>query len=234
MTPYQMTYNEVPDISAYLNFHWWEPVRYSANSTSLDQTNERAGRFVGVADTVGDALTYWILDEETHRVVARSIVTARKDDLNPNLRLGMPDVNATSEGHMFVRTEEGEEEEFNLNLLSTGEQGELLDDEEAAIDVFQPETQPEFYLGDQPFMEQQSYERPPSARPQAYPNTPNTTLPAYSPDELINKTFIYELPDGKQARAEVVRKLQTIEAANRQNIQFLCKVGNEEEGGIID
>jgi hypothetical protein len=118
LTPYQKLFSFVPDVSAYLAHHWWQPVRYSDNVTSLDQSKERAGRFVGVADNVGDDLTYWILDEETHQCVARSIVTNRKDALHPNLRLEMPNVSATDEGELFVYTKDGLEEHFSLTELS--------------------------------------------------------------------------------------------------------------------
>lgn len=117
MTPHQQVFGEVPDISPYLNFHWFQKVRYSANSTSLDTTNERPGYFVGVATNVGDHLTYWVMDADTHQVVARSIVAARQDALNPNLRLGMPNISATDEGGMVVYTEDGLESEFNLASL---------------------------------------------------------------------------------------------------------------------
>src|SRR6476620_8773908 len=75
MTPYQKVYGEVPDISPYLQFHPFQAVKYSANSTKLHATNERAGRWMGVAHNVGDILTYWILDDETHQLVARSVVS---------------------------------------------------------------------------------------------------------------------------------------------------------------
>ena len=222
MTPHQAVYGEVPDLSPYLCFHWWQKVRYSPNSTSLDKTNDRAGYFVGVADHVGDALTFVILDDETHQCVFRSLVRPREDRLNPNLRLDLPNISASAEGEMFVYTEDGLEENFRL--------ADLGNDEEEST---QAENLPT-YFQDEPLVEPEPYRPPPSARAQANPSGPPPKLPTFSPEELVARSFVHTLPDGQQVQAQVVRKLETIDAANHQNIKMLLKLGDGEVEDVMD
>ena len=66
------------DVSALLNFHFWEPV-YFATADSLkyngkpgfpSETGEARGCFVGFAESVGDVLTYKILTYDTRKSYA--------------------------------------------------------------------------------------------------------------------------------------------------------------------
>ena len=70
-TPVEVAFGVTPDISALLQFRWYEPVRYLAmiNNKWL----EKNGHFVGVATNIGDALTYYVLTEDD-QVLARSVV----------------------------------------------------------------------------------------------------------------------------------------------------------------
>src|SRR6478672_11028807 len=83
----------------------------------------RAARWCGPSENVGDMLTWWLLDEETHQLIARSCIEPRKDDLNPNLRLGMPNVQADADGNTFVYTQDGLPEPFTLAELYGDEEG---------------------------------------------------------------------------------------------------------------
>jgi hypothetical protein len=47
-------------------------------------SKEKAGRFVGIAENVGDALTFWILTEDTQQLIARSVVRTAEDPKTPN------------------------------------------------------------------------------------------------------------------------------------------------------
>jgi len=83
----------VPDISALLQHHWWEPVYYAVHSTAKSypsRTPEKTGRWVGVASHQGDALTYLILTDDTHKVIARSAVRTATGSKNRNLRADTP------------------------------------------------------------------------------------------------------------------------------------------------
>ena len=74
MSPYQKRNGVTPDISAYLQFQFWERVLYLDHEETWPSSKERTGYWVGVAHNIGDAMTYWIFDDQTKRLVARSVV----------------------------------------------------------------------------------------------------------------------------------------------------------------
>ena len=82
VTPLSLVTGGVTDISAYLSFHWWQEVLYETPTKQ-----EALGRWVGVADKTGDALTYLILTNDTQQVVIRSNVRSATDPIHPNLNL---------------------------------------------------------------------------------------------------------------------------------------------------
>ena len=65
------------DISAFLNFTFWQPVYYAAENKWPSESAEKSGRWVGIAPNVGDALTYTILTDDTNKLIFRSAVRAR-------------------------------------------------------------------------------------------------------------------------------------------------------------
>ena len=77
--PLSVMTNQVTDVSAYLQFHWWQEVFFEQPDKS-----ECLGRWVGVAQDKGDALTYFVLTHDTQQVVVRSNVRPAKDPLFPN------------------------------------------------------------------------------------------------------------------------------------------------------
>ena len=62
------------DISAFLQFCFWERVLYLDHEESWPRSHERPGYWLGVAHNIGDALTYWIYDDQSKQVLARSVV----------------------------------------------------------------------------------------------------------------------------------------------------------------
>jgi hypothetical protein len=72
-----------------MNFHWWQPVYYAVHSPTKSypsRTPEKTGRWVGVANHQGDALTYLILTDDTKQVIPRSAVRSATDPHSRNLR----------------------------------------------------------------------------------------------------------------------------------------------------
>ena len=97
-TPLEAATGQQPDISALLAFHWFQPVYFKNPKVSYpSNTQERSGRIVGIAEHQGDALTFLVLDDETHHVLARSELRP-VDDINPNLRTPNPGNLALTEG----------------------------------------------------------------------------------------------------------------------------------------
>ena len=90
-TPLQYKDGQRSDVSALLLFRWWEPVYYSVEARAFPTgTREKLGRWVGVAENQGDALTYLIMDDDSQKVVVRSNVRTALDPDNPNLRAETP------------------------------------------------------------------------------------------------------------------------------------------------
>jgi hypothetical protein len=82
-TPIQVATGHKPDTSALLVFRFWEPVFY-AHEDAFPRTREKSGRWVGVAEHQGDAMTWLILTDDTKRVIARSNVRTATDPSLPN------------------------------------------------------------------------------------------------------------------------------------------------------
>ena len=72
ITPYQACFGTTPDISALLQFTFYQPI-YFSDEDSFPNSNERKGYWIGVAENKGDTLTYWVLTENK-QVLARSLV----------------------------------------------------------------------------------------------------------------------------------------------------------------
>ena len=91
ITPIQKAFGYIPDISKFMQFHWWQRVLYKVDNVSFpSSTYEGIGRFVGIANNIGDLLTYHVLTDDTQQVIARSMVRAL-DPLNPNIRVLHPE-----------------------------------------------------------------------------------------------------------------------------------------------
>ena len=71
-TPIEVAFGITPDISALVQFAFYGPVYYYA-SDPFPITKELPGRFLGIAKSVGDALTYWVLTQD-NQVIARSVL----------------------------------------------------------------------------------------------------------------------------------------------------------------
>ena len=90
-TPTEVAFGTIPDISAVLHFRWWEPVYYLDDDGNWpSDSKEKKGHWVGVADNVGDVLTWWVLTDDTLQVIPRSVVRTAVDPLDPNIRLNQP------------------------------------------------------------------------------------------------------------------------------------------------
>ena len=82
-TPFHMRKGVNPDISAFLQFQFWERILYLDHEHSFPDSKERSGYWVGIADNIGDALTYWILDDQSGQLLVQSVVRP----YNRNLRV---------------------------------------------------------------------------------------------------------------------------------------------------
>jgi hypothetical protein len=100
--PLRVLTGVTPDISPLLRFSFWQPVYYAMNEPSFpSDSREARGRFVGIAEHVGHAMTFLILTDDTRKILSRSLVRPVTSEA-PNLR-----ADALSEDeprHAFVKS----------------------------------------------------------------------------------------------------------------------------------
>ena len=88
--PMRVLTGTTPDISPILRFSFYQPVYYAKNEPSFpSDSREARGRFVGIAEHVGHAMTFQILTDDTNKIIERSLVRAA-DPEAPNKRADPP------------------------------------------------------------------------------------------------------------------------------------------------
>ena len=84
-TPLEVVDGVTPDISSIIRFQFWEPIYYKdVESAFPSDSTEKAARFVGIAESVGHALTYKILTDDTRRVILCSRIRTATDPKTQN------------------------------------------------------------------------------------------------------------------------------------------------------
>ena len=89
-TPLEALEGSTPDISPLLRFSFWDPVYYKLDDSDFPSgSTEGRGRWVGIAENVGHAMTYKILTDDTKKVIYRSNVRSAltKEDHNKRVDL---------------------------------------------------------------------------------------------------------------------------------------------------
>jgi hypothetical protein len=89
-TSVELRDGETPDISALLNFTFWEPVYYIepvSVTGKFPNTKEKLGRWLGIASDYGDGMAYWILTDDTEELIVRSLVRSALKTKVPNKTL---------------------------------------------------------------------------------------------------------------------------------------------------
>jgi hypothetical protein len=95
--PREVRHGGLQDISAFLEYKFYEPILYLDSEESFPSSKEKAGWWVGVAHNVGDAMTFKILTRDTQQVVHRSVIRPAKDDKFKNKRVLVDPVPISSE-----------------------------------------------------------------------------------------------------------------------------------------
>ena len=140
--PLGMLYGVSPDISILLLYTFYQPVFYATHNQSYPSASEeRAARWVGFGEHVGDALTHKLLDDDTKKILYRFAVRP-SDSVHPNKHLvsGGGESSQTPKPIVFVRSRRDDSQydtkpmaEYNSDdfigrtfLLPKNEQGERL------------------------------------------------------------------------------------------------------------
>ena len=90
LTPLQALTGQVPDISYFLHFSFWEPIYYKVDESEPDhrfpsQSNEKRGHWVGFAENKGDQLTWKILTDDTNTIIIRCCQECHQDFTKPQV-----------------------------------------------------------------------------------------------------------------------------------------------------
>ena len=86
-TPIEVAFGVTPDISNLIQFYFYQPVFFlDTNKPSFPKSKELFGHWVGIADNVGDALTYLILTPN-NQIIARSTLCPAYHPVHQKLRL---------------------------------------------------------------------------------------------------------------------------------------------------
>jgi hypothetical protein len=80
------------------------------NPTFPFDGTEKKGRFVGIADSVGDALTYKILTNDSHKILFRSSVRSALKTSETNLRLEPHEGESSTKPINFIKLRRTEDE----------------------------------------------------------------------------------------------------------------------------
>jgi hypothetical protein len=80
-TPIEKHTGQTPDVSKLLQYQWWEPVYFLD-----DEGLETLGRWAGVAEHVGDELTFIVVSNETSHALFHSDLQTAADPNAPNFR----------------------------------------------------------------------------------------------------------------------------------------------------
>ena len=89
ITPYQACFGMTPDISALLQFYFYQPIYY-AQENSFPNVKEQFGHWLGVTENKGDALTYYILSENKQILVR--LLVCPITNTKANLRCPTPTI----------------------------------------------------------------------------------------------------------------------------------------------
>ena len=91
-TPIETLTGTTPDISVLLRFHFYEKVYYKTQEPSFPSDSpESLGHMVGIAEHVGHAMTYKVLDPATNSVLYRSELRTAETTHDPNKSLAASD-----------------------------------------------------------------------------------------------------------------------------------------------
>jgi hypothetical protein len=86
-TPIEVLTGTTPDISVLLRFFWWEELYYKIDNANFPSDSvKKKGRFVGIAEHCGHAMTYKILTSDTKCIIHRLNVRSANSSTAPNLK----------------------------------------------------------------------------------------------------------------------------------------------------
>lgn len=84
-TPYEIVTGRMPDISEYLDFGWYDNLWYFDQEVDFPNDHRKLGKWLGVAHRVGQALCYYILNDQAKVIVRSSVQMISKDECSDSV-----------------------------------------------------------------------------------------------------------------------------------------------------
>eukprot|EP00957_Ditylum_brightwellii_P209654 15362667-Ditylum_brightwellii.AAC.1 len=84
LTPISVAFGYTPDVSMILSFVFYQKVLYFEYEAHFPTSKEKSGHLVGFSESVGDALTFLVLTDDTQELISQSVVHPAEDEDNPN------------------------------------------------------------------------------------------------------------------------------------------------------
>jgi len=84
-TPYEMVTGRTPDISEYLDYGWYDTLWYYDQEANFPNERRKLGKWLGVAHRVGQALCYYILNENAQVIVRSTVQPISKEEFNTQI-----------------------------------------------------------------------------------------------------------------------------------------------------
>ena len=131
-TPMEKAFGVTPDISALVQFAFYEPIYFLDSDTSYPHTREIPGRFVGIAEHTGDALTYKILTPQGS-IIARSVL---RSALNPH-HINKRDHAFSDKGEQYLNSTPFADEvrTFGHHMIHSVWDGTMVESENPVTDI---------------------------------------------------------------------------------------------------
>ena len=85
-TPHEYLFGKTPDLSA-LQFSFWEWVIYAFPEACTPEVKEAIGHFLGIAEYVEDAFTFWLLADNGQIIACSCVWQFDEGPLNKHLDL---------------------------------------------------------------------------------------------------------------------------------------------------
>jgi len=129
-TPTEVAFGHTPDISCLLQYEFYEKVYYSNSDQSFPESKEMLGWWLGIAENVGDAMTYWILTE-SGQVLARSVLRSAHHTKDKNERAD----GSSSDSDPMPSKETAGATTFPLQHLDTVFDSDMMPDDSRPVTI---------------------------------------------------------------------------------------------------
>jgi len=112
------------DISPLLHFHFWEQVYYKVDDSDFpSKSHEALGYMVGIAESVGHAMTYKVLTVDTQKIIyCSNLPSASSEDSNQHVALLGGEPSSHSAPPAVIKSHhdgaDGEPKDHNMPVFS--------------------------------------------------------------------------------------------------------------------